>query len=155
MKTRNYLIAVMVMCSMLFIVFGCGDSTNKSIKEGREIGRYQMYSMKIGEFALPLLLDTMTGKVWKFYKNESNGRMGFEGLTIEGLAYSDGDLKNFNDRISEMEIENLSEKDKKQFRNDILAEFSYLMDTDKINQATINCFLFIFIRTNTYTLFGF
>jgi tRNA A58 N-methylase Trm61 len=83
-----------------------------------------------GSLSIPLLVDTKTGKVWKLNINENR----FIGLTVEGLAYSSSDSKDFYNQVQNIEIKDIPSKDIKQFKDNIFAAFSYVMDTEKIDK---------------------
>lgn len=137
-KTVYGLLAVIfILYLFIFVQFAFADSLEKPLPS--KIGRYQIHSIQSGNLSLLLLLDTTTGKVWK-YNNEQQftGGPKFEGMTVEGLAYGASDLSSFSDskRIENMDMEALGipEKKKKQFKNDLVSSFSYDFDKGKIDE---------------------
>jgi hypothetical protein len=99
-----------------------------------EKNRYQIYFMETGaggaNISNPLLLDTKTGKIW-IYTISSHR---FVGITVEGLAYSSADSKDFYNQIQNMELNDIPQKDVKQMKDNIFAKFSYILDSEKISE---------------------
>jgi hypothetical protein len=95
------------------------------------INRYQIYSIQ----TFSVLLDTETGKIWKI-NTDMTGKMKAEGISVEGLAYADTEQDTLNNKIKDINLDLVSEKNKKECKDKIFADFAYTnMDIDKINKT--------------------
>jgi len=128
MRRTGYLVLpVLFVCLVLCAaVVYCEDSPEDTESE---IGRYQIYITQ----AFTVILDTKTGKVWRLSADMS-GKIKGEGVTVEGLAYSSSDSDTLNNKLKDINLEKVSDKNKKQCEEALLAEFSYRLDADKINK---------------------
>jgi len=128
MRRTGYLVLpVLFVCLVLCAaVVYCADSPEDTESE---IGRYQIYTTQ----AFTVILDTKTGKVWRLSADMS-GKIKGEGVTVEGLAYSSSDSDTLNNKLKDINLEKVSDKNKKQCEEALLAEFSYRLDADKINK---------------------
>lgn len=129
MRRTGYLVLpVLFVCLVLCAgVVYCADSSGEDTES--EIGRYQIYTTQ----AFTVLLDTKTGKVWRLSADMS-GKIKGEGVTVEGLAYSSSDADTLNNKLKDINLEKVSDKNKKQCEEALLAEFSYRLDADKIDK---------------------
>ncbi|MFH1397164.1 MAG: hypothetical protein ABIH27_01250 [Candidatus Omnitrophota bacterium] len=130
MRKLNY--GLMVICLILLTANGyCADSSPEDAKY--EAGRYRIYTSP----SFMVLLDTETGKVWKI-NSDATGKLKAEGASVEGIAYSNSDLDVLRNKVADMNLDNVPEKNKKECKNSIFSLFSYGMDTDKINKVLKN-----------------
>ena len=96
-----------------------------------DINRYQIYSVQ----TFSVLLDTKTGKIWKI-NTDMTGKMKAEGITVEGLAYANTEQDTLNNKIKDINLDLVSEKNKKECKDKIFTDFAYTnMDIDKINKT--------------------
>ena len=81
-----------------------------------------------------MLLDTKTGKLWKI-NIDMTGKMKAEGITVDGLAYSNTDQDLLNSRIKDVDLDSVPEKNKKECKDKLVTDFSYAnLDSDKISR---------------------
>jgi hypothetical protein len=101
-----------------------------------ENGRYVLYMMEIENNEAPLLLDSKTGKMWTYEKSGAldNEKFSFKGITVEGLAYGSGRLKEIKDLMNEWHVRKFIDKNLKGFYEGLIGEFSYYLDLDKVRQ---------------------
>ena len=109
----------------------CADSSSEDAKN--EAGRYQIYTTP----SFMVLLDSETGKVWKI-NSDATGRLKAEGVSVEGIAYSNFDQDSLRNKVTDMNLDAVPEKNKKECKESIISVFSYGMDTDKINKILKN-----------------
>jgi len=128
MRRTGYLVLpVLFICWVLCAaVVYCADSSEDAESE---ISRYQIYTTQ----AFTVILDTKTGKVWRLSADMS-GKIKGEGVTVEGLAYSSSDSDTLNNKLKDINLEKVSDKNKKQCEEALLTEFSYRLDADKIGK---------------------
>jgi len=122
--------AIFLVFSVYFACVGFGAAVCYAADDvDQEIGRYQIYSTPVAT----VLLDTKTGKVWKITADMS-GKIRAEGVTVEGHAYANSEQDTLNMKVKEISLEDISEKNKNQCKDRILAEFSYRLDAEKISR---------------------
>jgi hypothetical protein len=107
----------------------CDDASGDDTKGAR--GRYQIY---VTPSQIMMLLDTKTGKIWKI-SADGSGTMKAEGITVEGLAYSTSAIDIFNNKIKDINLDGVSDKNKKECRDNLVSVFSYTLDAEKINDV--------------------
>ncbi|MFH1641023.1 MAG: hypothetical protein ABIA66_03555, partial [Candidatus Omnitrophota bacterium] len=95
----------------------------------KEIGRYQVYSTD----KFVVMLDTKSGKLWKLNADMS-GKVRAEGATVEGLAHSSSDLDALSAKIGRINLDAVPEKNKAKCREDLVNDFSYALDAEKIDK---------------------
>jgi hypothetical protein len=99
--------------------------------EGSEddMNRYQIFPVQ----TFSVLLDTKTGKIWKI-NTDMTGKMKAEGVSVEGLAYANTEVDTLNNKIKDIDFDSVPEKHKKECKEKIFTDFSYVnMDNGKIN----------------------
>jgi hypothetical protein len=102
----------------------CQDSSDEGI------GRYEIYPAA----NFMLLLDTKTGKLWKITIDMS-GKAKAEGITVEGIAYSSTDIDTLNSKLKDVDLEGVPEKDKKECRDELQAQFAYMLEQERIKKV--------------------
>lgn len=128
MRRIGYLfLALLCMSLVLFGAAGLCDDSSEGKESGA--GRYQVYTTQ----NVMMLLDTKTGKVWRISADMS-GKLKAEGVSVEGLAYSASELDTLNNKVKEINLEGVAERDKIDCRNELSSQFSYSMEQDKINK---------------------
>ena len=126
---RRTQMGILVVMSALFITM---PIIPYCFADGTEAGdiRYQIFPVQ----TFSVLLDTKTGKIWKI-NADMTGKMKAEGISVEGLAYSNTDLDSLNNKIKDIDFESVSDKFKKECKEKIVTDFSYgSLDSDKINK---------------------
>jgi len=123
---------LMLISFILLTVNGyCADSPSEEAKYAA--GRYRIYTAP----SFMVLLDSETGKVWKI-NSDASGKLKAEGVSVEGIAYSSSDLDALRNKVTDINLDNVPEKNKKECKDSIINVFSYGMDTDKINKILKN-----------------
>jgi len=99
--------------------------------EKQQIGRYQVYAID----KAMVLLDTVTGKIWKISVDMA-GKIKAEGITVEGLAYSNADTETLQMKMKEISLEGVSDKDKNKCIEELVNKFSYRLDAERAKKIT-------------------
>lgn len=125
MKTIVTLFCVASFMASLFI------ATDGKAEEqtDRESGRYQLEEIKVDNVQTPVLLDTVTGKLWMYRFDSMSGKSAFVGTTVEGLAYSRKDVEEIDRQIQLWHVDGIVDKNVKNFRTMLISELSYFIDS--------------------------
>ncbi|MBU1084565.1 MAG: hypothetical protein KKG84_05665 [Candidatus Omnitrophica bacterium] len=119
MKT---LATLLITATLLFTATAC-------FAEDDTDGRYELYVIEVNNKNEPILLDTETGKMWRY---EAGGTFGknemFKGITVEGLAYSAEKKEDMDKQISEWASKQLIDPNVQGYKDAMANEFSYSLD---------------------------
>jgi hypothetical protein len=129
MKKAAYVFLTALCASLAFSLLPVPCAADTKEDAGSGTGRYQIYATDQG---VMVLLDTKTGKLWKV-NSDASGKLRAEGITVESLAFGGSDFDALNRKVQELPLEGVSEGDKKKCRDDMVSEFSYRLDPDKVN----------------------
>ncbi|MFH1837164.1 MAG: hypothetical protein ABH862_03520 [Candidatus Omnitrophota bacterium] len=122
-----------VMVFMIFFLFVINIA--HADDEDNENGRYTIHIAEIDSKEVPLLLDTRTGKVWRYSGKSSFGKDDtFRGITVEGQAYSTEKKNDLDQKISGWASQGLIDKNIIGYDEAMSGEFSYSMDLLKAQQ---------------------
>ena len=127
MRKMNWLIVI----ALGFLLMS-GTAYTAYTEEEDLNGRYQIYVVEIDKKPEPFLLDTHTGKIWRYVPADGFGKENlFKGLSVEGLVYRSKDAEKLDQQLSEWGTAQLINNNIKGYKAAVLSEFSYSLDITK------------------------